>query len=289
LMTTVKHQEENGHHQQQQFHQQQVVDHIESMSDDDLAKSRVQFNSILWRKLSSTFMDWNHQFYEEGDEEQFEMLMYLISEYELTSNTKLQALTATTERDIELFQKHIQDLESTLQRQQAQLQYLHENLNREQIYLQQHKEYDALSGIILGYEDRQAQTEKYNHLRQELDQLEKENEQLVQLVELRHKQFALLMHTIDELESTLQENSAQKEQEDQPYLAVKQSQQESIITPATPQQQSTSEQPETAPVEETTNEQPQITTTDTKSEATTTTAAAATTANDMVDEMEMGA
>ncbi len=60
-MTTVEQQEENGHHQQQQ-----VVDHIQSMSDDDLAKSRVQFNSILWRKLSSTFMDWNHQFYEEG-------------------------------------------------------------------------------------------------------------------------------------------------------------------------------------------------------------------------------
>ena len=66
---TAAEREGNGRQQQQQLqhhHHRHVVDRIQSMSDDDLAKSRVQFNSILWRKLSSTFMDWNHQFYEEG-------------------------------------------------------------------------------------------------------------------------------------------------------------------------------------------------------------------------------
>ena len=171
--------------------------------------------------------------------------MYLISQYELSSNTKLQAVTATTEKDIQLFQQHIRDLESTLEKQRVQLQFLQQNLKNEQTHLLQRKEYDALSGVILGYEDREILTERSNQLRMELDQLERQNNELIQLIELRHKQFALLMHTVSELESTLEEESAQKEQDDQPYLAEKQH----LVTPSTPQLQSTSntsDQPESA-------------------------------------------
>ncbi len=169
--------------------------------------------------------------------------MYILSEYELNCNGKLQATNATTEKDTAALEQHIHELETILANQQQQLKTLQQNLHREQVQLQNRKEYDTLSQVILQYENRATQTQRYEQMKQQLEDLNRENNRLIQLIELRHKQFALLMHTIDELQVTLDDDPTRfhvpvpvsKQATYQPVLIEKSSPITSVqATPSTP-------------------------------------------------------
>ena len=179
--------------------------------------------------------------------------MYILSEYELNCNGKLQATNATTEKDTAALEQHIHELETILANQQQQLKTLQQNLHREQVQLQNRKEYDTLSQVILQYENRATQTQRYEQMKQQLEDLNRENNRLIQLIELRHKQFALLMHTIDELQVTLDDDPTRfhvpvpisKQATYQPVLIEKSSpivsvQATTAATPSTPMVESLS-------------------------------------------------
>jgi exonuclease VII large subunit len=174
------------------------------MNDEEhFARAKNQFKPQVQERLIECFMNYNNLTSDENDQSYNELLSAL-TRYELDCKCKMIAQLSSTQRDALMMQQHITQLESLLSQQQIQLKQLEETLSREQTNLKNRREYDALSGIILQYEDRQIQYEKRDALRQQLDTLEKENNRLISLIELRHKQFAFLMHTIKELTTTLE-------------------------------------------------------------------------------------
>jgi DNA gyrase/topoisomerase IV subunit A len=100
---------------------------------------------------------------------------------------------------------HLTLLQDGIKTQNEQLQRLQYELEREVQFKQFRQEYDGLAGTILQLPDRQIQTDRASKLQIELDVLKSENEKLCATLELRNKQFALLMRTVASLETTLDE------------------------------------------------------------------------------------
>ena len=196
--------------------------------EESFARAKTQFKPDVLKKLNNMFIDYLMSS-DSSDDEKFSSLMSSIERYELDVNNKFIAQLSSTEKDSLLLQQFIQQLNTTLSVQEEQLSQLEKLLSSEKVQLIERREYDALSEAILRYEDRQVQYNSVSDLKNALESKQSENRQLVQLIELRHKQFAFLMNTLDELTTTFnytQEDSIQSDRNDDEVEPQQQQQQQ---------------------------------------------------------------
>lgn len=127
---------------------------------------------------------------------------------------KLDVVGKVAEKDMVQLESHLQELTQAIRLQNEQLSTLAYELEREKQFKKFRQEYDGLAGTILQLPDRQSQMERAKKLQQELDLLNRENERLCANLDLRNKQFALLMRTVASLQSTLDAEDELISQED---------------------------------------------------------------------------
>ena len=111
-------------------------------SEEHFARAKSQFKPDVFRKLNNLFMDYNKPFIhnEQEDEETFTTIMSALTRYELDVNYKIVAQLSSTEKDAQLLQQHIHDLEATLEKQQQQLKQLEQTLENERVNLIRRRE-----------------------------------------------------------------------------------------------------------------------------------------------------
>eukprot|EP01027_Heterolobosea_sp_BB2_P010600 GEZU01015538.1.p1 GENE.GEZU01015538.1~~GEZU01015538.1.p1 ORF type:complete len:170 (-),score=40.19 GEZU01015538.1:11-520(-) len=137
-------------------------------------------------------------------EQRYQALIRDLALYEL-SVSKLGVIQDTSKRDLLLHQHELDAKKGQVQQKLQELKELESELNEEKVKRKHREQYDMLAGSILQVPDRASQTREMEALEKELQALENENAQLSEKLDLRKKQFHLLLHTIRALEQELDE------------------------------------------------------------------------------------
>ncbi|XP_010492605.1 PREDICTED: THO complex subunit 7A-like [Camelina sativa] len=118
---------------------------------------------------------------------------------------KSQAVVAANLREKENFNEVRDETSRQIMQAQADIEVLKKQLEESKIERQHKEECEAIRKLISAQPPR-SETEKAIHeLKKEIAELEAENTASWRLLELRKKQFALLLHVVDELQETMEE------------------------------------------------------------------------------------
>lgn len=96
-------------------------------------------------------------------------------------------------------------IEEGIELTKTQIEQSKENLVLAKKIRKNRMEYDVLAKVIQQQPDRKETSEKLNQLKKELDDLEGTRKHLDQRLEIRRKEFAVLMHAIQNLQQKLGE------------------------------------------------------------------------------------
>ncbi|XP_010453849.1 PREDICTED: THO complex subunit 7A [Camelina sativa] len=118
---------------------------------------------------------------------------------------KSQAVVAANLREKENFNELKDETNRQILQAQADIEDLKKQLEESKIERQHKEECEAIRKLISAQPPR-SETQKAIHgLKKEIAELEAENTASWRLLELRKKQFALLLHVVDELQETMEE------------------------------------------------------------------------------------
>ncbi|CAH2072577.1 unnamed protein product [Thlaspi arvense] len=118
---------------------------------------------------------------------------------------KSQAVVAANLREKENFNELKEETNRQIMQAQADIESLKKQLAESKIERQHKEECEAIRKLISAQPPR-SETQKVIHvLKKEIAELEAENTASWRLLELRKKQFALLLHVVDELQETMED------------------------------------------------------------------------------------
>ncbi|KAL6067573.1 REJ domain-containing protein [Balamuthia mandrillaris] len=130
-------------------------------------------------------------------------LLSSLESFELGLNNA-QTVRDTNAREIDYFTKLYSDLDQSIGDVREEITQLKQTLQDEKTLRQHKEEYDSLAKVINSFPSRSETTAKMDTLKKELEELGRQRLRTAQILELRSKQFALLLHTIQDLQRTLQ-------------------------------------------------------------------------------------
>ncbi|CAE6105135.1 unnamed protein product [Arabidopsis arenosa] len=118
---------------------------------------------------------------------------------------KSQAVVAANLREKENFNELKDETNRQIMQAQSDIEDLKKQLEESKIERQHKEECEAIRKLISAQPPR-SETQKVIHeLKKEIAELEAENTASWRLLELRKKQFALLLHVVDELQETMED------------------------------------------------------------------------------------
>ncbi|ELT96373.1 hypothetical protein CAPTEDRAFT_6671 [Capitella teleta] len=156
------------------------------------------------------------------------------SEDEISNNAAYQRLIsslATCELSMEkshqvflmnlLEQKNYEALSQQIETQVTEaftkIEELKEELSRAKRIRRNRQEYDALAKVIQNYPDREDMTKKLKDLDEELANMKETEQSLQRKLELRRKQFHVLISSLHELERILADDDEKEEEEGEAF------------------------------------------------------------------------
>lgn len=118
---------------------------------------------------------------------------------------KSKAVTEANIREKENFNDLKNEINSQIVQAQADIEDLKKQLEESKIERQHKEECEAIRKLIATQPPRSETQKTITDLEKEIAALEAENTSGSRLLELRKKQFALLLHVVDELQNTIEE------------------------------------------------------------------------------------
>ncbi|XVF56561.1 hypothetical protein PTKIN_Ptkin06aG0131100 [Pterospermum kingtungense] len=118
---------------------------------------------------------------------------------------KSKAVIDANLREKENFNELKDEINSQILQAQADIEDLKKQLEESKIERQHKEECEAIRKLISAQPPRSETQKSISELEKEIATLEAENTAGSRLLELRKKQFALLLHVVDELQNTIEE------------------------------------------------------------------------------------
>lgn len=118
-----------------------------------------------------------------------------------------QLLEKTTEKQLQDYKKIQQQLEQQIVDAKEAIKQNKDNLIQAKIWKQNHMMYDLLAQSIAEQPARKETNDRLNNLKAELGELHKQKESLEQKLDVRRKQFHVLVSSASKLQTMLDEDS----------------------------------------------------------------------------------
>ncbi|EEZ98316.2 THO complex subunit 7 homolog [Tribolium castaneum] len=118
-----------------------------------------------------------------------------------------QLLTRTTSRQLENYKKIYDKFEQQISEVKDSIKQNKDNLVQAKIWKQNHMMYDLLAQSIAEQPARKETNERLSNLQAELKELHKEKELLEQKLDMRRKQFHVLVSSASKLQAMLEESN----------------------------------------------------------------------------------
>ncbi|KAJ0969318.1 hypothetical protein J5N97_022195 [Dioscorea zingiberensis] len=131
---------------------------------------------------------------------------------------KSKAVVEANLREKESYNELQEDIQQQILQAQADIEDLKKQLEESKIERQHKEECEAIRRLIALQPPRSETQKTISDLEKEIAMLEAENAAGVRTLDLRKKQFSLLLHVVDELQSTIEED--QKNFADELKIAI---------------------------------------------------------------------
>lgn len=109
-------------------------------------------------------------------------------------------------REMENYEETYANIERSIAAAHEKIAECKKEIQRAKRIRKNHQEYDAMARVIQQHPDRQQTVQQLQALDEELQQLSDTNESVDAKLELRKKQFHVLLSTIQELQQTLEDD-----------------------------------------------------------------------------------
>ncbi|EDO43898.1 predicted protein [Nematostella vectensis] len=148
--------------------------------------------------LMKTFVKWCNSTDDDNDAS-YQKLLAQLAQCEFAMG-KTEMVHAMNERETENYEKAYKEVEQSITHAYEEIATCKTNLQEAKRIRRNKQEYDALAKEITKHPERQETTRQISELEKDLNSLTETKESLVSKLELRKKQFYLLINTIHELQ-----------------------------------------------------------------------------------------
>ncbi|XP_060607244.1 THO complex subunit 7 homolog [Ruditapes philippinarum] len=185
-----------------------------SVTDDEVIKKRLLIDGDAGndeKRLTSllkTFIRWCNSTDEPSSDESHLTVQRMLatlaqSDHAIQKSSQVYRMNLLEQENYETLNKQI---ESRIEEAELKIKESKEELKMAKQIRKHRQEYDALAKVIQQQPDRQDTTRKLQDVDEDLKQLEETKKKLEQKLDLRRKQFHVLISAIHELQSMLEED-----------------------------------------------------------------------------------
>ncbi|PVD24758.1 hypothetical protein C0Q70_15244 [Pomacea canaliculata] len=188
-----------------------------AVTDDDIIKRRLLIDGEggnddkRLNNLLKTFIRWYSSPDDEESQNTYHRMLSMLSQSEFTMEKSLQ-VHAMNLREQENYEKLTKEIENRIKEATTQIAECKQELQQAKRIRKNRQEYDALARVIQQHPDRQETTKQLQVLDKELSSLADTKEKLEEKLELRRKQFLVLITSIHELQRILEEDEKKEEE-----------------------------------------------------------------------------
>ncbi|KAL8609903.1 hypothetical protein ACOMHN_016378 [Nucella lapillus] len=189
-----------------------------SVTDDDIIRRRLLIDGEggnddkRLNNLLKTFIRWYSS--SPDDEESHnthQRMLSMLSQCEFTMEKSVQ-VHAMNIAEQESYEKLTKDIETKIQEATEKITECKTELQEAKRIRKNRQEYDALAKVIQQHPDRQETTRQLQSLDKELKSFADTKEKLEEKLELRRKQFLVLITSIHELQRILEDDERKEEE-----------------------------------------------------------------------------
>lgn len=164
--------------------------------------------------LLKSFLKWcNSSNLEEGESDAaYQKIQLQLAQCEFAIR-KTQTVFEMNEHETENYEKVYDEIEQSITHAYEEIASCKTELQQAKRIRRNRQEYDALAKVIAKHPERQETLKQIEELDKELNSLTGTKESLLSKLELRQKQFHLLINTIHELQRMLEEDKTDSEGE----------------------------------------------------------------------------
>ncbi|XP_076448505.1 THO complex subunit 7 homolog isoform X1 [Babylonia areolata] len=189
-----------------------------SVTDDDIIRRRLLIDGEggnddkRLNNLLKTFVRWYSSPEDEDSHNTHQRMLSMLAQCEFTMEKSVQ-VHAMNIAEQENYEKLTKDIEKKIQEATERITECKAELQEAKRIRKNRQEYDALAKVIQQHPDRQETTRQLQSLDKELKSFADTKEKLEEKLELRRKQFLVLITSIHELQRILEESSTMSEDE----------------------------------------------------------------------------
>ncbi|CAH2312989.1 THO complex subunit 7 [Pelobates cultripes] len=163
--------------------------------------------------MVKSFIKWCNSSAQEEGYTQYQRMLSTLSQCEFSMGKTLLVHDMNL-REMENYEKIYNDIESSIAAAHEKIAECKKQILQAKRIRKNRQEYDALAKVIQHHPDRHATLKQLDTLGEELQQLSQTKQNVEDKLELRRKQFHVLLNTIHELQQTL-ENDEKRAEESQ--------------------------------------------------------------------------
>ncbi|KAK7101925.1 THO complex subunit 7 homolog isoform X2 [Littorina saxatilis] len=188
-----------------------------SISDDDIIRRRLLIDGEggnddkRLNNLLKTFIRWYSSPDDEDSQNTYQRMLSMLGQCEFTMEKSVQ-VHAMNLHEQENYEKLTKDIENKIQGATEKIAECKVELQEAKRIRKNRQEYDALAKVIQQHPDRQETTRQLQSLDKELKSFADTKERLEEKLELRRKQFLVLITSIHELQRILEEDEKKEEE-----------------------------------------------------------------------------
>ncbi|XP_078342095.1 THO complex subunit 7 homolog [Oculina patagonica] len=162
--------------------------------------------------LLRTFLKWcNSTDAEEDSDATYQKMLVQLAQCEFAIG-KTQTVFEMNELETENYEKIYNEIEQSISHAYEEITSCKTELQQAKRIRRNRQEYDALAKVISQHPERQETLKQIEELDKELNSLTNTKESLLSKLELRQKQFHLLINTIHELQRMLDEDKTDSDE-----------------------------------------------------------------------------
>ncbi|XP_078678061.1 THO complex subunit 7 homolog isoform X1 [Branchiostoma floridae x Branchiostoma belcheri] len=192
-----------------------------SISDDDIIRKRLLIDGDgigddkRVSTLMKTFMKWcNTPGSEEESNATYQRMLAQLAQCEHAME-KTQLIHNMNIHEINNYEQLYTDIEQSIEDAHTKIGDCKQELQHAKRVRKNRQEYDALAKVIQQHPDRQQTMRRLEELQKELKTLKDSREGLEAKMEMRQKQFHVLVTSIHELQAMLEEDEKDEDEEEQ--------------------------------------------------------------------------
>ncbi|XP_076448506.1 THO complex subunit 7 homolog isoform X2 [Babylonia areolata] len=188
-----------------------------SVTDDDIIRRRLLIDGEggnddkRLNNLLKTFVRWYSSPEDEDSHNTHQRMLSMLAQCEFTMEKSVQ-VHAMNIAEQENYEKLTKDIEKKIQEATERITECKAELQEAKRIRKNRQEYDALAKVIQQHPDRQETTRQLQSLDKELKSFADTKEKLEEKLELRRKQFLVLITSIHELQRILEEDEKKEEE-----------------------------------------------------------------------------